>query len=87
MVLIRLLLVKILMLDYNTNFDTVVDVNAIVTCSYDEMSDLMYIVQLSCVETQFQKCSQYGKNGSKHPMISISIAYDMISCKKNQKKH
>ena len=60
-VLIRLLLVKILMLDYNTNFDTVVDVNTIVTCSYDEMSDLMYIVQLSCTETRFQKCSQYGK--------------------------
>ena len=37
MVLIRLLLVKILMLDYNTNFDSVVDVNTIVTCSYADL--------------------------------------------------
>ena len=39
-------------------------------------------VQLSCTETRFQKCSQSGKNGSKHPMLSISMAYNMISCKK-----
>ena len=38
-------------------------------------------VQLSCTETQFQKCSQSGKNGSKHPMLSIS--YNA----KNKKKH
>ena len=36
--------------------------------------------------TLFQKCSQSGKNGSKHPMLSISMAYDVISCKKNPKK-
>ena len=28
-----------------------------------------------------------GKNGSKPPMLSISLAYNVISCKKNQKKH
>ena len=39
-------------------------------------------VQLSCTETRFQKCSQSGKNGSKHPMLSISMAYNVISCKK-----
>ena len=39
-------------------------------------------VQLSCTETQFQKCSRSGKNGSKHPMLSISMAYNVISCKK-----
>ena len=38
--------------------------------------------QLSCTETRFQKCSQSGKNGSEHPMLSISMAYNMISCKK-----
>ena len=38
--------------------------------------------QLSCTETQFQKCSQSGKNGSKHPMLPISMAYNVISCKK-----
>ena len=38
--------------------------------------------QLSCTETRFQKCSQIGKNGSEHPMLSISMAYNMISCKK-----
>ena len=43
--------------------------------------------QLSCTETRFQKCSQSGKNGSKHPMLSISMAYNVISCKKDQKKH
>ena len=30
--------------------------------------------QLSCTETRFQKCSQSGKYGSKHPMLSISMA-------------
>ena len=39
-------------------------------------------VQLSCTETQLQKCSQSGKNGSKHPMLSISMAFNVISCKK-----
>ena len=39
-------------------------------------------VQLSCTENRFQKCSQSGKNGSKHPMLSISMAYNVISCKK-----
>ena len=39
-------------------------------------------VQLSCTETRFQKCSQSGKNGSKHPMFSISMAYNVILCKK-----
>ena len=43
--------------------------------------------QLSCTDTRFQKCSQSGKNGSKHPMLSISMAYNVISCKKNRKKH
>ena len=38
--------------------------------------------QLSCTEPRFQKYSQSGKNGSKHPMLSISIAYNVISCKK-----
>ena len=38
--------------------------------------------QLSSTETRFQKCSQSGKNGSEHPMLSISMAYNMISCKK-----
>ena len=38
--------------------------------------------QLSCTETRFQKCSQSGKNGSKHPMLSISMAFNVISCKK-----
>ena len=41
--------------------------------------------QLSPTETRFQKCSQSGKNGSKHPMLSISIAYNVISCKKIEK--
>ena len=44
-------------------------------------------VQMSCTETRFQKCSQSGKNGSKHPMLSIPMAYNVISCKKNRKKH
>ena len=39
-------------------------------------------VQSSCTETRLQKCSQTGKNGSKHPMLSISMAYNVISCKK-----
>ena len=39
-------------------------------------------VQLSYTETRFQKCSQGGKNGSKHPMLLISMAYNVISCKK-----
>ena len=39
-------------------------------------------VQLSCTETRFQKRSRSGKNGSEHPMLSISMAYNMISCKK-----
>ena len=38
--------------------------------------------QLSSTETRFQKCSQGGKNGSKHPMLSISMAFNVISCKK-----
>ena len=38
-------------------------------------------------DTRFQKCSQSGKNGSKHPMLSTSMAYSVISCKKNQPKH
>ena len=39
-------------------------------------------VQLSCTETRFQKCTQSGKNGFKHPMLSISMAFNVISCKK-----
>ena len=39
-------------------------------------------VQLSRTETRFQKCSQSGRNGS-NPMLSISIAHNVISCKKN----
>ena len=38
--------------------------------------------QLSPTETRFQKCSQSGKNGSKHPMLSIPMAFNVISCKK-----
>ena len=38
--------------------------------------------QLSSTETRFQKCSQSGKTGSKHPMLSISMAFNVISCKK-----
>ena len=44
-------------------------------------------VQLSCTETRFQNCSLSGKNGSKHPMLSISKAHNVISCKQNPKKH
>ena len=40
--------------------------------------------QLSCTETRFQKCSQSGKNGYKHPMLSISLAYNVNSCKKSK---
>ena len=52
----------------------------------DEVSDLGY-VQLRCTETWYEKCSHSGKNGSKHPMLSISMAYNVISCRKNWKKH
>ena len=38
--------------------------------------------QLSCTETRFQKCSQSGKIGSKYPMLSIYMVYDVIPCKK-----
>ena len=38
--------------------------------------------QLSSTETRFQKCSQSGKNDSKHPILSISMAFNVISCKK-----
>ena len=38
--------------------------------------------QLSSTETRFQKYPQSGKNGSKHPMLSIFMAYNVISCKK-----
>ena len=41
--------------------------------------------QLRSTETRFQKCSQSGKNGSKHPMLSISMAFNVISCKKVEK--
>ena len=44
-------------------------------------------VQLSCTETRFQKSSQSRKNGSKDPMLSISMAYNVVSCKKSPKKH
>ena len=44
-------------------------------------------VQLSCTETRFEKCSQCGKNGRKHEMLLVSMAYKVISCKKNPKKH
>ena len=39
--------------------------------------------QLSCTETRFQKCSQSGKNGSKNPMLSLSMVYNVISCKQS----
>ena len=39
-------------------------------------------VQLSCTETRFQKCSQSGKIDSKHPMLSIPMAYNVFSCQK-----
>jgi hypothetical protein len=42
--------------------------------------------QLSCTDTRFQKCSQSGKNGSKHPMLSISMACNVISCKKKMEE-
>ena len=41
-------------------------------------------VQLSCTETRFQKCFQVGKNGSKDPILSISMAYNVITCKKSK---
>ena len=40
--------------------------------------------QLNSTETRFQKCSQSGNNGSKHPILSISVAYNVISCKKSK---
>ena len=40
--------------------------------------------RLSYTETRFQKCSQIGKNGSKFPMLSISMAHNVISCKKSK---
>ena len=46
--------------------------------------------QLSSTETRFQKCSQSGKNGSKHPMLSTSMADNVISytkIKRNTKKN
>ena len=42
-------------------------------------------IQLSCTETRFQKCSHRGKNGSEHPMLSIYMAYNVISCKQIQR--
>ena len=42
-------------------------------------------VQLSCTETRFQKCSQRFKDSFKHSMLSLSMAYNAISCKKNQR--
>ena len=42
--------------------------------------------QLSCTDTQFQKCSQGGKNGSKPPILSISMAYNVISHSKNRNR-
>ena len=33
---------------------------------------------------QMSKCSQSGKNGSKHPMLFISTAYNVISYKKSK---
>ena len=45
-------------------------------------------VQLSCTETRFQKCSQSGKNGSKHPMLSILMANNVnlaLELSKHQK--
>ena len=36
-------------------------------------------VQLSCTEIRFKKCSQSGKNGSKHPMLSKSMPCNVIS--------
>ena len=42
------------------------------------------LVHLTCTETRFQKCSQSGKNGSKHPMLSISMTHNVISCKNSK---
>ena len=36
-------------------------------------------VQLSCTETRFQKCSQSGKNGSKHPMSAKTCFAHILS--------
>ena len=47
------------------------------------MSDLGY----NWVSQRPDFKSASGKNGSKHPMLSISLAYNVISCKKNRKKH
>ena len=33
---------------------------------------------IACTEIRFQKCSQSGKNGSKHPLLSISMACNVI---------
>ena len=41
--------------------------------------------QLSSTETRFQKCSQSGKDGSKHTTLSTSMAYNVISCQKIRK--
>ena len=41
-------------------------------------------VRLSCTETRFQKYTQSGKSGPKHPMLSISLAFNVISCKKSK---
>ena len=50
------------------------------------ISDVRSDAQLSSTETRYQKCSQSGKNGSKHPMLSISMAYNVISSKKKTKE-
>ena len=43
--------------------------------------------QLSCTETRFQKCSQSGRNGSKHPMLSISMAYGIFWMPPGESSH
>ena len=61
-----------------------VEIILISVCSYQRLirRGVRSDAQLSSTETRFQKCSQSGKNGSKHPMLSISMANNVISCKK-----
>ena len=51
---------------------------------FDAVQDKPYI---SVPKTPNFKVVQSGKNGSKRPMLSISMAFNVISCKKSWKKH
>ena len=52
--------------------------------SYDAVYDQPYI---SVPKTsEFQSGPKVVKKGSKHPMLSLSMAYNVISCKKKSKE-